>query len=340
MTCRSLLAGISLSILSLIFPATAARSFASSPQEVCIYVDGNGAYKQVNSRSAIPSQFSAQSRCFAANQNQYLAAPEEMKITGAERREDMSSPIGRIQLRWPRKVESLFGRTPLRAMADAARTVSRALSKSAFPAKLQTLNMNWSVVFLDADLPETQVPANLRNDCHPGWMTPPANIYIVAQRVAGGCGGQVQRGSVADAQLSQVLVHEMGHAVEHVLLDDQFASDRMRAEGFASWFEQYAADSSSILDKQKIAAEFTSLARQSLKDQPSYFQFSGTAFDYARASMYFCLIVDRRGLNTLLDVYKTMSESRLSFFDAIQKRLGWNHKQLEDEVRKYIASRR
>ena len=42
----------------------------------------------------------------------YMAQPEDVKLKGTVRKESISSSIGHIELRWPRKVELLFGRTP------------------------------------------------------------------------------------------------------------------------------------------------------------------------------------------------------------------------------------
>ena len=43
----------------------------------------------------------------------------------------------------------IFGRTPVRAMQDAAKSVSRALKKNAFPLELQRFDLDWDVVFMD-----------------------------------------------------------------------------------------------------------------------------------------------------------------------------------------------
>jgi hypothetical protein len=265
-----------------------------------------------------------------------LAAPEDIKLKGNIRREEISTPVGRVELRWPRSVELLFGRNPLHAMTDAARTVNQAIRTSSFPRELQNLNADWQVVFMDENLPETQIPYNLISNCHPGWMTPPANIYIVAQRVAAGCnGGKARRSSVADADLAKVLIHEMGHAVEFQLLQNEFGRNRMRAEGFATWFEGYAASYSSTVNRNQLKEDELTQAKYAIKKSPGEFAFSGDSLDYARASMYFSAIVDRRGLSGLMDVYKAMVRDHLDFFPAIQKELGWSRAELEKEVTKY-----
>lgn len=245
----------------------------------------------------------------------------------------MVSPVGLIELRWPRKIELLFGRTPERALADAARTLSRAIKKPGFPSTIQQLSLEWKVVFMDEELPETQIPQFLVTNCHPGWMTPPANIYIVAQRVTAGCQekNQLPR-SVADSQLAEVLIHEMGHAVEYQMLGSAFGQDHLRAEGFASWFEEYASNLSSVIPRGQVKKMYFQLAKKSIAQNPGVFEFRGTAYDYGRSSMYFHAIVERGNLYSLANVYATMREEHLNFFGAINKRLGWDKKRLEDEV--------
>lgn len=309
------------------------RAYGASPAEICLYQDAAGEMHQVTGKDRIPSSFRDGSKCFSPKQGTYLASPSEIDLKGTVRREDMNSAVGRIELRWPRKVESLFGRTPQRAVADAALAVSRALKSAGFPPKLQTLDLDWHVVFMDEDVPETQIPTYLVNNCHPAWMTPPANIYVVAQRVAAGCGGgRSVRTSVADSQLATVLIHEMGHAVEFQLLEGAGDSDSMRAEGFASWFEQFGADFSAVIPRGSIRQFYSMGARSSLKQSPKGFDFQGSFEDYARASLFFRAIEERRGVRGIVEVYQTMKSERLSLLAAIAKRMGWDVERLQAEM--------
>ncbi|MDC0358497.1 hypothetical protein OAO01_06745 [Oligoflexia bacterium] len=269
-----------------------------------------------------------------------LAKPSEIKLKGTKRRENMASSVGRIELRWPRSVELVFGRTPKRAMADAARTVSRALKKSGFPPALQKLDIDWQIVFMDSELPDTQIPASLINNCHPGWMTPPSNIYIVGQRVAGGCGGQQARRSVADSRLAEVIIHEMGHAVEHHLLQKRFSGDRLRIEGFATWFQVYASEFSAVISSGSVRDKIFQSAKTSIRKNPNSFSFSGTAEDYARASLYFHAVVKYHGgVRSLMKVYDAMRTERLNFFDAVDKKLNWSRAKLEEKAAKVVGVR-
>ncbi len=307
----------------------------AADKEICVYLDANGQPKMVEGRRAVPDRFRAQAQCMKGSEtNQYLAQPGDVTLKGNIRQEQIGSALGHIALRWPRTAEVLFGRTPQRAMTDAANTVSRVLRMSGFAPELQSLSLPWEVVFMDEDVPEKQIPSYLVSNCHPAWMTPPANLYIVAQRVVAGCGGGRPQGSsqVADAELSQVLIHEMGHAVEYALLKGRGEGDRMRAEGFACWFEQYASDFSSVNRKGAAKHFYTQLARISLKESPEQFVFGGSAYDYARAGLFFHAIVAKRGIRGLMQVYEVLRESNSDLFSATKAVLGWDREELNRQA--------
>lgn len=268
------------------------------------------------------------------SRGEYLAKPQEIELVGNVRREIINSSLGTISVRWPRKIEGLFGRTPLRALSDAAQTVSKALARGSIPTELQRLNLPWQVIFLDEDLPELQIPSYLISNCHPGWMTGPANIYIVGQRVAGGCQSTKVGLGVADAVLTEVLIHEMGHAVEHALLGKNFGNDRMRAEGFATWFANYASQFSSTLNRKSSDEKMKVAARYSIQGNPS-FVFQGSYFDYQRAALIFRVVEDRKGLVDLFAIEQLIAKSGIPFFMAVEKITTWNNRSMDQEVRRY-----
>ena len=307
-------------------------------REICTYQTSSGQVKHVDTLSRVPVTYRATTICQPVVTGQYLAAPDEVELGASKRKTSLSSALGRIELTWPREVERLFGRSPERAVIDAAYSVSRALKSAAFPPRVRIFDREWKIVFMDEKLPETQIPQGLVSSCHPAWMTPPTNVYVVAQRVAEGCGGsdRAVEKSVADAQLAQVLIHEMGHAVEAMLLEDKFGGDRMRAEGFASWFEQYAADFSGVIPRGTVSAYYRKLAAQNLSQYPGDFVFDGSAASYARASMIFAAVVDRRGVGGLMDLYDALRVPGADLTSAMQQGIGWNQKRLEQEVRRLL----
>lgn len=306
---------------------------------MCVYREKDGTVRQTRSRDDVPRSYKSAAKCFEITNETVLASPDEMKLKGNIRTESISTNVGPVWMSWERESERAFGRTPLRAVTDAANTVSKALKNSAFPVKLQTLNIPWKIVFLGGSLDGEKIPASLIQNCHPGWMTPPANIYIVASRVAGGCGPARSTASIADSTLTEVLLHEMGHVVEFYLLDRQFIGDRRRAEGFATWFESYAAEFSSLLNRRTIYNRHLATAKLAFRENPRNFSFHGGAEDYARASLIFHAIVGERGMSGLVAVYKIMAKEQLLLVPAIEKALGWTEEQLQKEVLKLAGLR-
>lgn len=333
---------------------------------LCTFTDSRGVFRQVNGLESVPKELQSKARCientnrFLASEdesgsesrkpfvplaavrpaqspraNGSLAAPDKVTLDGSERRVSMNSSLGPIDLRWPRSVEALFGRTPERAMADAALTASRALKRKSFPPHIRNLRLEWKVVFFEGALPEGEIPDYLRSTCHPGWMTPPANIYVVAARVVGNCGrpaaerGNTKSERVADAELAQLLIHEIGHAVEYHLINSPLPREGLRAEGFATWFESFASDYSSVIPRGRVSEAHRSIARAAMQQRPGAWQFGYSGEDYSRAAMYFLGLESRVGLPALLRVYEQIVEKRLPFLSAASAELGITPAEIE-----------
>ena len=312
----------------------ASSASADKGTEICQYVNAAGKVKMARSKTEIPYRYRAKAVCQATQ----LAAPEKIKLEGNIASQDVLSSLGTIKLRWPRTVERLFGKSPLHAVTDTARTVSRAVRTSDFPYAVQNLNADFDVVFMDENLPRSQIPSALVNRCHPGWMVPPTNIYVAAQRVAAGCGSAPRNSrSVADADLVEVLLHEFGHSVEYHMLKEQFGRDRMRAEGFATWFEMHAARYSSILRQSQIKDRTYRAARKSLRENPSG-RFGGTGEDYARASMYFVALEKKRGVRGISEVYRYMAKKKVPFFVAVKEVHHLSRAQLDEAILKILRN--
>lgn len=303
----------------------------------CVYKDELGVLRETDSPRKVPPRLRKQSRCFKLEKQQNLAAPDEVSLKGATGKERITSAVGPVELRWPRSVQSIIGKTPVRAMVDAGRMVGRALKRPGFPSKLSRLRLEWQVVFLDAELSTAEVPAYLVSNCHPAWMTPPSNIYVVVQRVAAGCGSnsRVSR-SEADAKMAEVLAHEMGHVIEFHLLGEQMRGDRARSEGFATWFESFASDFSSLIPKGAVRAEHFRWAESSYRRQPNRFTFRGTAEDYARASLTFHAVVEERGIRGLMEVYEAMQQKKIPLRKAIEEVTYWSEQELHERERKVL----
>ena len=303
--------------------------------EVCIYTNASGSIVQTNSRKEVPSQFRTAAKCFAPKTAQTMAAPAEVKLEGSARREDIASALGPIQLRWARSVEGMFGRTPQRAMREASQAISRVLRQSGVPSEFSNLRLEWDVVFMDEEVPDKQIPLQLVTNCHPAWMIPTANVYVVAQRVLAGCNGaQARQSRIGDEQLIDVLLHEMGHAVEFQLLGQRQNSEQAMAEGFATWFAEYASRYSDVARGSGIYSIYKQAARQRLAQSGA--SFDGSMSAYALAAAPYHAITARRGLGGVMQVYTVMRTEGLPFEAAVDRALGWNAKKLAGEIQSYL----
>ncbi|MEZ4754060.1 MAG: hypothetical protein R3A13_07085 [Bdellovibrionota bacterium] len=161
----------------------------------------------------------------------FLAAPDQVAHSGLTARHNISTSLGRVELSYPREVEDYFGKDPKRAVIDVARAVSKALKSASFITSVKLLDADWKIVFLGEKLAASQIPEYLRNACHPGWMTPPTNVYIAAEKIATRCGGSQISQSQAYQAMVETLAHEMGHVIENAILNQSFNSDRREQRG-------------------------------------------------------------------------------------------------------------
>lgn len=314
---------------------------AVQAEDFCLYTNEQGVKRQVRTIRQVPEPLRPFAQCFSSNPErmlgtQVLAKPGEIELDGSIRKERLNTQVGTIELRWPRSAESILGRTPKRAMLDAALMVSKTLQQEGFPSHLKRISLDWEVVFMDENVPLTQVPLQLVTNCHPAWMTPPSNIYVVAQRVVAGCGTGRQEGASqdADAKMAAVLAHEMGHALEaHILGPNAFTGERWRAEGFATLFERIAADYSSVIPSGSVRREHQQLAQASFLASPDTFHFSGTGEDYARASMYLEAVVLSKGLRGLMSVYEKLQSGGSGVMSAISEETSWSEGEIEKKAR-------
>jgi citrate lyase beta subunit len=217
-------------------------------------------------------------------------------------------------------------------VGEAIKAVNRVLKSGRFTADMKRARRDWSLAFTDKATAFAQFPVALTLGRHPGFMIPPSQIYIITDFITPDCANS----KVADELLAQVLLHEMGHVIEYLLLgESQTLHDRERSEGFATWFEQYASDSSSAIPKDSVKRYYGELARQSLRTEPGAFQ--GTPMDYARAALPFQAVVRRKGVPTLMDVYRHIRDDRLTWKEAIMRATGWSRATLERESREAVG---
>lgn len=60
--------------------------------------------------------------------------------------------------------------------------------------------------------------------------------------------------------------------------------------------------------------------------------FRGTFEDYAKASLLFTAVVDRKGVAGLSSIYEAVSSGGLSFTAALERKLYWDQPRLAKEV--------
>lgn len=300
-------------------------------EEPCVYADEQGNIRSTSALKEIPSRFRAKAVC-RTSEPRTIPKTEDVELRGATRSESFSTPLGTMDVRWPRSVEKCFGRSPSRAIAEAASAVNRALRNARFDESIKGERRDWSLVFIDRASAVSQFPMALSLGGHPGFMVPPNQIYMVVDYISPNCSAS---GDV-DALLTQVLLHEMGHVLEFALLDGKGGDDRKRAEGFAAWFEGYSSKFSSTIPKGSVRQGYRAFVHS--YDGVGSSAFSGSGEDYAVASLEFEAVVERKGVSGLMSVYETMARDRCSFYEALNKRYGWDRKDLQREVKQLATS--
>ena len=189
------------------------------------------------------------------------------------------------------------------------------------------------------DVPAGVDPGQLgAASCHPAWMRPPADIFVAAQRVATRCGYQRLNPAEASQELSQSLIHELGHAIEFEFMGRGFSrGQRWHSEGFARWFETLAGEYLSGRDRQKSKGEMRLLAKKATLSGWSPARFSGSAEDYARGYALIAVIAEGRSISRLSDVYKRMDRDSISLTEAVKRELGWDEAKWIEEAEKFVG---
>lgn len=301
----------------------------------CLFMDSSNFIRQVARLEDVPREYRSKAKCSSAREAEDapIAEPEDVQLTGSVRSSSFSTDLGKMEVRWQRKTEECFGKSPGKAVADAARTVNRALKSARFSAEAKRPARDWQIVFTDREAAVSQFPASISIGGHPGFMVPPSNIYIISDFIPGSCSGS----PVADSVLEQVLLHEMGHVIEHTLLEgSKVAPDRARSEGFASWFEQYSAEYARDIPKGAVTEYYDNLARQGLSGDGGVSAFDGSPQAYAVSGLRFRAIVDRKGVSGLMRVYAVMAEQNITFDAAVKETLHWNEGTMHREMARLV----
>lgn len=303
---------------------------AASAESSCVYLNHYGEMVRVRNAQAAPHAFRSRVVCKDISPDE-IAAPEDLDVGNDARVASFTTDVGPMNVRWSRSVEKCFKNPPSRAVGEAAQALNRALKSGRFTSEVKYSRREWSLAFIDKTSAFSQFPTALSLGGHPGFMIPPSRIYIITDFVAPDCLQQ----QLADEALTQVLLHEMGHVVEYLMLGEQSNTfDRQRAEGFASWFEQYSADFATTISRGSVREQYAALARSA--PPLTGRSFSGSAGDYALAALPFQAIVYRKGISGLMKVYQSMREDRVPFYDAVERGIAWNRATLERQSQELL----
>lgn len=295
--------------------------------DACVYVTEKSEIVSAKSLSDVPSQYRSKAVC-NDNAPQEIPKTEDVRLKGLYRTASFSTDIGKMEVRWLRESERCFSKSPSRIVSDAASAVNRALKNARFASEVRNRRADWSLILVDKASAVSQFPMALSLGGHPGFMVPPDQIYIVVDYLVPQCEPSAEN----DGRLLQVLLHEMGHVIDFALMNGvTTGGDRKRTEGFASWFEGYAAKNVSEIPQGSVTDRYHELAGSGASVGALDFQGSGQ--DYGTASMEFETIVNRKGVAGLMILYATMRDDRCTLYEAMQKRFGWDLNDLRREVK-------
>jgi len=288
----------------------------------CVYFDHLNRKITVKTLNQIPTKFKKLARCGVYKDQNNLNKPENISLSGHKRKASFITDFGSVNLRWTADQERYFPSKVKKSVLNSFKTFSKTIRNSEFYTVLKDQNLNWEIVFINDKIPLSQIPSHILNGCHPGWMTPPANIYILTPKIAIGCNmnkkvdnTSTQKQFSAKA-LEKTLIHEFGHVVENAISKN--FNDRFRAEGFARWFETFASKNSPFLNKSSLINQNKKYAKYSYIEKPSNFSFKGSYTDYARAFMFFHVLEDLKGTHSILDYYSNFSNQ--NFHSYLDKR--------------------
>lgn len=185
----------------------------------------------------------------------------------------------------------------------------------------------WRIIALSDDAPQlNDLPA-----CQPAWMSPPATVYVVPSRLTGRCFRQRKfphQGS--RGYLRSVLIHEMAHPLEFVAAGNGYHQQSLFREGFATWLEVFALACINPEAGKRLRDETLSRAQQTL--EPGW-EFTGKPQDYARAAMYFQVLIERFGLEGLVRLYDAVYSGQHSWEESLKTVSGWDRAAWDEAVR-------
>lgn len=305
-------------LLALIFGSIAVSQQVRA--DGCVYIDDKNSIRSADSMSVVPRRYRKTATCKDIGVGE-VAAPNSMDVGRLAREVSFGTSLGTMNVRWPRELERCYRVTPAKAIAEASRTVRQALRVSKLFSEVRQKSRTWDFVLTDRLHAISQVPTDIIRGRHPGFMLPPNRVYILSDFIAQNC----QENPISDRLLAQVLLHEMGHVVEYILLGEPTSmTNRERGEGFATWFEHYASEFSKTIGKDRVSENLRNLGMQHQVALGRKDSFDGTALDYARAAMPFFLLVSKKGTGGVARLYRDARIKQIPLHEAVRNVFGWS----------------
>jgi hypothetical protein len=244
-------------------------------------------------------------------------SPEELKLSGPNRNFEFFSPFGKVRVRWQPKTASYIRDNPYQLVKKTWLMAAKTVSRLNLPINLKSKNYDWSLVFMDRAATLAAYPLK-QIGCHPGWIKPPANIFVSIDFVVTRCQTSDVVVSPLKAQntLQATLFHELGHALEFQLLAKAVGrSERYHNEGFATWFEYRALKDAGLAAEARQIEDNAKNAFYPTWDPKS---FNGSNEDYARAfALQSVILEEYRG--KIGDIYSYMSKNNSDYGTAVTK---------------------
>ncbi|HMO01841.1 MAG TPA: hypothetical protein PKD37_02035 [Oligoflexia bacterium] len=323
-------------LIALIF-----SDIVATAEEICLLKDQDGMFKVFPKHQLRPDQLRA-AKCRSMNQERELLLPNpsEIKIEGGKRRTKVNSQIGIISLSWSRADEQSFGTSLERALSDTTQAISRAIRQFGISDLVQNgANQEIEMAFIDGALEKKDIPFGLVTNCHPAWMQPPNKLFFVPERMVSACGYNNKKLSSKEAiqELFLSLAHEIGHLIEWRMLGDrQFGENRARAEGFATWFANYASGFSPLFLANEQELFLLRVARANPISEGAFQgNFGDSIVDYAWVGLWFSEIVRLKGLKVLEKIYRRAYQGEY-FEDVLVQLTGLSGTEIMGSLKKRI----
>jgi hypothetical protein len=321
-----------------LLPSASAQQHLS---EQCIYRDHRGVITVTNRRESIPDNLRAQASCHSRTVETSRSSPtvaldnnKTQDLIKLSKRATFNSPLGVVELQWDES--TFFEQSAQSSVISAWRAATKTLSQKHFPLLTRFSNYNWKVFILSG---KSEQLHNLKalGGCHPGWMTPPATIFIASTSLATRCGTHHFTPSQAQDELTRVLLHELGHAVEFQLLGRPGTNDRFHSEGFAELFSTLALELYDPLKGKAIKLSLLREAQAIFRSSWSPKQdFKGSAEDYRRVFGMMSALIELKGLRRLIDIYEELKASRAPFLEVVRTHVGWSEFEWSKQTFRYL----